>query len=184
MPYEPLVERFGELAWKETCSVTLSAGIQFGLPADDYGLMELYCNDENCDCRRVMFDVLSRKRSQSVAVIAYGWENAAFYQKWYGGVDSPNASMVVNEMTGLNLNSASQQSELASAILNMVSWILTDPAYVARLKRHYRMFKEVVDPKHFRKSSSPERRLLRRRNPENVTALAPLKSDYWILITS
>jgi hypothetical protein len=127
MPYEPFVERFGELAWKETRSVTLGANNRFGLPPDDYGLMELYCNDENCDCRRVMFDVLSRKRNQSVAVIAYGWENATFYQK------------------------------LAPAILEMVRWLLTDSAYVARLKGHYRIFKERVDPKHFRKPSSPEK---------------------------
>jgi hypothetical protein len=155
MPYEPFVERFRELAWKETRSVTLGTGNQFGLPADDYGLMELYCNDENCDCRRVMFDVLSRKRGQSVAIIAYVWENASYYQKWDGRANSPAAHMAINEMTGINLNSASQQSELAPAILEMVRWILTDSDYVARLKRHYQIFKEVVDPKHFRKSSSP-----------------------------
>lgn len=157
MPYEPLTERFGELAWKETRSITLNAGNQFGLPADDYGLMELYCNDENCDCRRVMFDVLSRKRKKSVAVIAYGWESTSYYQKWYGGADSPAARMAINEMNGLNLNSASHQSELAPAILEMVRWVLTDPAYVVRLKRHYQIFKEEVDPKHFRKSGSLEK---------------------------
>ena len=157
MSYEPFFERFHELALKETRSVTLGAGNEFGLPADDYGLMELYCNDENCDCRRVMFDVLSRKSSQSVAVVAYGWESASYYQKWYGRANSPAAHMAINEMTGLNLNSASQQSELAPAILDMVRWVLTDPAYVARLKRHYQVFKEEVDPKHFRKSNSPEK---------------------------
>jgi hypothetical protein len=155
MSYEPFVERFGELAWKETRSVTLGTGNKFGLPADDYGLMELYCNDENCDCRRVMFDVLSRKRSQSVAVIAYGWESASYYQKWYGQANSPVAHMAINEMIGLNLNSASQQSELAPAVLDMVRWLLNDSAYVARLKSHYQIFKEEVDPKHFRKSASP-----------------------------
>lgn len=157
MTYEPFTERFGELAWKETRSVTLRDGNQYALPADDYGLMELYCNDENCDCRRVMFDVLSKKRKKSVAVIAYGWESASYYQKWYGSVDNPTARMAVNEMSGLNLNSASQQSELAPAILDLVRWLLTDPEYVTRIKRHYQMFKEKVDPKHFRKSASPEK---------------------------
>ncbi len=32
------------------------------LPDDDYGFLEAYCNDENCDCRRVFFNVISRKR--------------------------------------------------------------------------------------------------------------------------
>ena len=132
MSYELLTERFGELAWKETRNVTLRDGNQFGLPADDYGLMELYCNDRNCDCRRVMFDVLSKKRHQSVAVVAFGWENASFYQKWYGGMDSSNARMAVNEMIGLNLNSASPQSEIAPAVLELIRWVLTDPAYVAQ----------------------------------------------------
>ena len=127
--------------------MTLRAGNQFGLPADDYGLLELYCNDDNCDCRRVMFTVFSRKQEKSVAVVAFGWETATFYQKWYGGEDSTASRMAVNEMTGLNLNSASEQSEIAPAVLEMVRWLLTDPAYLARIKRHYRMFRDAVDDK-------------------------------------
>jgi hypothetical protein len=147
--YEPFVERFRDLALKETRSATLAAGNKFGLPADEYGLLELYCNDENCDCRRVMFDVISKKLQKSVAVIAFGWEPATFYQKWYGNVNSPSARIAVNEMTGLHMNSASEQSELAPAILEMVRWLLTNPAYVARIKRHYQLFKETTDPKYF-----------------------------------
>ena len=153
MSYEPFFERFGELARKETRSVSLRAGNQFGLPADDYGLLELYCNDDNCDCQRVMFNVLSRKQEKSVAVVAFGWETATFYQKWYGRDDSPASRIAVNEMTGLNLNSASQQSEIAPAVLEMVRWLLTDPAYMARIKRHYRMFRDAVDNKPFRKTT-------------------------------
>jgi hypothetical protein len=50
-------------------------------------------------------------------------------------------------MTGLNLNSASEQSEIAPAVLEMVRWLLTDPAYMDRIKRHYRMFRDAVDNK-------------------------------------
>ena len=145
MAYELFIERFHELAWKETRSVSLSAGNQFGLPKDDYGFMELYCTDENCDCRRVMFDVLSRRRKKSVAVISFGWESAPFYQKWYGGVDSPEMRMAVNEMTGINMNSSSPQSKIAPAVLELVRWVLQDLSYVDRIKRHYKMFKETVD---------------------------------------
>jgi hypothetical protein len=151
MSYELFIERFGELAWKETRTVMLREDNQFGLPADEYGLLELYCNDDNCDCRRVMFDVLSRKQNKSVAVIAYGWEEASFYQRWFGGEDSPASRIAVNEMTGLNLNSASHQSEIAPAFLEVIRWLLTDPAYVARIKRHYRMFRDTVDGKPARK---------------------------------
>ena len=154
MPYQPFYEIFRELAWKETRSVSLRTGNPFGLPADDYGLLEAYCNDKNCDCQRVFFNVAARKRGEIVAVVAYGWESASFYHKWYGKVDSPAARMAVNEMIGLNLNSASYQSEIAPAVFEMVRWVLTDTDYVARLKRHYQMFKEKVNPKHFRPPST------------------------------
>jgi len=145
MPYQPFHEIFKELAWKETRSISISEEYA-ALPPDDYGLIELYCNDENCDCQRVMFDVLSKKRGKSVAVIAYGWESADFYRKWRRR-DDPD---VVQEMQGPSLNSMSHQSELAPALLELVqNLILKDPAYVTRLKRHYQMFKEKVDPKHF-----------------------------------
>jgi len=145
MPYEPFIEQFGEFGWKETRSVTISER-HATLPPDDYGLIELYCNDENCDCRRVMFDILSRKRGKSVAVIAYGWESADFYRKWTRR-DDPS---VVQEMQGPSLNSMSNQSELAPALLKLVrDLVLKDLVYIARLKRHYQLFKEKVDPKHF-----------------------------------
>ena len=153
MSCEPFLERFGELTLKETRSVTVFENHP-ALPADEYGLIELYCNDEACDCRRVMFDVISKKRNVSVAVVAYGWENASFYRKWFRGNDEATARLAIQEMVGLNLNSASHQSELAPAILKMIRGILQDPAYVIRIKRHYRMFKEMVDPGQFRKPSA------------------------------
>ena len=152
MPYEPFMEHFEKLGWKETRSITLFDNNDFGLPPDDYGLLESYCDDEDCDCRRVFLNIVSRKHNKIMAVVTYGWENEAFYYKWFGGVDSPFVHQAVKEMTGLGLNSASHQSKLAPAIMKMVGWALaSDPAYVARLKRHYQMFKEKVDPKHFRK---------------------------------
>lgn len=145
MPYEPFYERFKEIAMKETRSITIRN--YPGLPDDEFGFLELYCNDENCDCRRVFFNVVSRKRDKDVAVIAYGWEDSAFYARWY----RENDPEIIREMQGPILNPTSQQSELAPALLRLVrDTLLKDPAYIERLKRHYRMFKEKVDPKHFK----------------------------------
>ncbi len=106
---------------------------------DEFGFFELYCNDENCDCRRVMFNVVSRKSQKTVAIIAYGRESRKFYAKWY----RQNDLEIIREMQGPVLNSASHQSELAPALLEKVcGLLLTDPEYIARLKQHYRMFKE------------------------------------------
>ena len=143
MPYEPFYERFGKLALTETRSITVRA--YPGLPDDKYGFIEAFCNDENCDCRRVIINVASRKRNEIVAVIAYGWEDEAFYARWYRHND-PEA---IRELKGPALNSMSDQTELAPALLKLVGQVLEDPEYLARIERHYRMFKERVDPKHF-----------------------------------
>ncbi len=154
MGYEPFIERFGELGWKETRSATVFENNQYGLPPDQYGLLEAYCNDENCDCRRVFFNIASRKRNEIIAVVTYGWETEAFYRKWFGGSES--SCIAVKEMTGLGLNSASQQSKFAPAALKLVKELLQDPNYVARIKRHYKMFKETVDGKPIKMSVPDE----------------------------
>jgi hypothetical protein len=150
MSFEPFYKRFQRLASTETRSLTILNGNDFNLPADKYTLLELYCNDKNCDCQRVMFDVISEKHNELVAVVAYGWESQEFYYKWFGGSDRSIASLAVKEMHGITLNSGSQQSKLAPAILEVVRWALKDQAYVDRLKRHYQIFKENVEAKHFR----------------------------------
>jgi hypothetical protein len=148
MPYEPFYERFGDLALQETRSVTIFNHPQ--LPDDDYGLLESYCNDENCDCRRVFLNVASRKRKKFLAVIAFGWESKKFYINWY----KRNDPEIIRDLQGPILNFGSPQSELAPALLELVREVLQDPAYLARIKRHYWMFKEKVDPKHFKPSDN------------------------------
>jgi hypothetical protein len=153
MPYEPFVERFRDLALTETRSITIRG--KPGLPDDEYGFLEAYCNDENCDCQRVMFNVASRRLNKIVAVIAYGWESDAFYARWYRH-DDPD---IIQQMKGPILNPGSEQSAFAPALLKVVNdTLLADPAYIERLKRHYRMFKEKVDPKHFKSSTVTEQR--------------------------
>jgi len=158
MPYEPFYERFHDLALKETRSITTRDDPI--LPDDDYGFIEAYCNDENCDCRRVFFNVMSRKRGKVIAVIAYGWESKAFYAKWY----RQNDPEVIEELQGPILNPMSEQSELAPALLATVrDTLLMDPSYIERLKKHYQMFKEKVDPQHFRPSDVGQIRANRQR---------------------
>lgn len=50
MSYESFHARFPEIAEKETRTLTtLNAP---GLPAGSFGLVEMYCNEPDCDCRR------------------------------------------------------------------------------------------------------------------------------------
>jgi hypothetical protein len=94
MPYESFHERFGELALKETRSLTFFKDPR--LAGDEFAFVEAYCNEENCDCRRVFFNVLSRNQNKIVAVIAYGWESREFYAKWY----RQNNPSIIRQMQG------------------------------------------------------------------------------------
>jgi hypothetical protein len=139
MPYEPFYERFPEIARQETR--TIIALNDPDLPSDEYGLIEAYCNEPNCDCRRVFFNVHASHRNEIVAVIAYGWEGREYYARWFGD-DDPK---ILRELQGPALNSWSPQSELAPALLERVEWVLQDKHYIARIKRHYKMFRATVD---------------------------------------
>lgn len=139
MAYEPFHERFPDVAMDEVR--TFFAVNDPELPDDAYTLIEAYCNEPDCDCRRVFFNVYSQERQRVVAVVAYGWESRAFYREWLG-MDDPEA---IRELKGPALNSLSRQSAFAPIILERVKEILKDPAYVERLKRHYRMFRETVN---------------------------------------
>ena len=53
------------------------------LPDGDYGFIEHYCEDLECDCRRVLIVVWTpRTDDRAWATIDYGWESPEFYRKW------------------------------------------------------------------------------------------------------
>ena len=139
MPYELFHERFPTIAEKETRSITIIQNPE--LPNDSYGLIESYCNEPDCDCRRVFMSVLSEKQEKVLAVIAFGWENEKFYAKWMGD----NDPQIIKELKGPTLNLASPQSRLAPIILKLVdSVVLQDEKYIERLKTHYALFREEI----------------------------------------
>lgn len=59
MPYTLFRDRFPEIAKKETRSIMVLEDAE--LPKDHYLLMELYCDEPECDCRRVMFYIFSEE---------------------------------------------------------------------------------------------------------------------------
>ena len=85
-----------------------------------------------------------------MAVIAYGWEKSKFYADWFGD----NDPLIIEELKGPVLNLASPQSELAPVLLDRVKkYVLKDRHYTERIKRHYRMFKDLIE-KENRKATS------------------------------
>jgi hypothetical protein len=138
MLFAPFYELLEEVAEKETRTIIIFNNKK--VPDGEYGLMEFYCNDPDCDCRRVFLNVFSLREKETLAVIAYGWEGKKFYAQWLGNSDPK----LIKEMQGPALNASSPQSKFAPALLEVVRDVLLDKQYVSRLIRHYRMFKEAL----------------------------------------
>ena len=140
MPFESLHSRLPSLAEAETRSVTVLD--KSHLPPADYGFVEMFCNEPGCDCRRVFFTVFSSLTQKPEAVIAYGWESASFYRKWFKYAVSKDD---IAELMGPVLNMASPQGRHAPAILNLFTEVLLgDTDYIDRIKRHYKLFRATV----------------------------------------
>ena len=147
MAYVQLYDLLPELAVKETRTITVFP-IYKRLPPGEYGLVEMYCTDHDCDCRRVFLSVIWSKTQKPVAVIAFGWESREFYEKWFGADKSSlfYDPQMPDRLKGPCLNMASPQSQYADEVLRLVAGqTLKDKAYVDRLKRHYALFKKKLE---------------------------------------
>jgi hypothetical protein len=154
MPYQLLYERLPALAEAETRTITLlEDNEELGLPAGEYAFCEMFCNEPGCDCRRVFFTVTSSRSTEIEAVIAYGWESADFYRKWFKSGWTPDD---IKLLRGPCLNIGSPESCHSDALLKLfIRVLLPQQAYIDRVKRHYRQFRATVDV--------PRSPLLRRR---------------------
>ena len=136
MMMEAFYNKFPEIAEKETRCIIIT-NKQRGLPNGEYFLVESYCNDPKCDCRRVFINFLHKE--EILATVGYGWESLDFYEKWIGEPDmAVDAKGPVLELTGPN----TKYSETILRLFKEV--ILKDKQYIERLKRHYDMFKKCL----------------------------------------
>jgi len=144
MPYEQLYERLPAVAETETRSITLlEDSMELGLPAADYGFLEMFCNEPGCDCRRVFFTVISSRSQDMEAVICFGWEKKEFYHNWAGYALSEGD---IEELQGPGLNLGAPETQYSDGILELFKKVLwKDQEYIERVKRHYRMFRATVD---------------------------------------
>ena len=167
MPYQSFHELFPACAAEETRSIMLEGAERSDspLPEGQYSFLEMFCNERGCDCRRVMFYVMSDcdEQRRVKAVIAWGWESRHFYRKWFRS-DDPE---MLAALKGPTLNMGSPQSELAPALLGLARRILLqDPAYVERVKAHYWAFRNKIEGRNIveikRRRSLPKKRRRRR----------------------
>jgi hypothetical protein len=118
---------FPKLAETEVRTVTIPPGSDLGTPAGIYGFGESYCDEPGCDCRRVMISIISKRTRASVAHINMGFD-------------------ADGEMAGPFLDPLNPQGPPAAALLRFFTHMINrDADYLARLQRHYVLFKEHVD---------------------------------------
>jgi hypothetical protein len=125
MSLVPLFQIDSALAARETYSFEVTGHRE--LPDGQYGIVEAYCPDPACDCRRVMLNVVARRdfergKFAPLAAISYGFDREA-------------------EHAGPFLDPLNRQSKHADFLLEIVKRVLAKPEYVARLERHYRLVK-------------------------------------------
>lgn len=133
----PFYTKFPDLAFRETRSITVRG--RTDLPDGEYGFLEFYCDEVDCDCRRVIVNVLSPVTGAKVwATINYGWESLEFYERWMRNKEDAVGCK------GPSLDPLNPQTPYSPVLLRLFEFILKDAKYVERLKRHYELFKRAV----------------------------------------
>jgi hypothetical protein len=134
----PFSKRFPELGPQETRVLCFEEDGEF--PRGRYALAESYCEEANCDCRRVLLTVVEESTPDKVwASISYSWDPPAGFS-----AESKEEALGATP-SGAFLDPLYPQSEPAAEFLDLFEWMIArDPAYVERLKRHYAMFKAAL----------------------------------------
>ncbi|MFH1829890.1 MAG: hypothetical protein ABH871_03840 [Pseudomonadota bacterium] len=125
---------FPDIGLEETRTIAVFKE-QDGLPEGSYGFVELYCIDPNCDCRRVMFNVVSEEPAKHLATINHAFE-------------PPPPDDVIKEQSFLD--ELNVQSEYSTTLLKLFKEVLLmDTVYIDRLEEHYKMVKTALkNPTH------------------------------------
>lgn len=134
----PFHSRCAQEAARETFGFVIQPG--GALPPGKYALVEWYCEDPGCDCRRAFLQVVPYGQSGPVlASINFGWESRAFYKR-----RMPYDPAAPREITEGSLDPINEQSPLAPAVLKLFQQIVTEGEIAAFLKRRHEMFRATL----------------------------------------
>ena len=154
----PFVTKFPKLGEKETRVVTVFEQQAGGPPPDQYGFVELFCDEKNCDCRRVMISVHASRANKVMATINMGFDP-----------DDVDA--------GPFLDPLNPQSEYSSYFIKLFTAIINDdPEYLDRLQRHYVLFKEKIERKPYKGKPFDEASTVKRVSDEPRPWKSPVPS--------
>ena len=83
-------------------------------------------------------------------MISFGWESPEFYLRWRGGDPTdPHNLKMAKEMSGATVEPLAgprPDAEGLQLFEIVKKFVLSDPAYVARIVTHYREFRDKLKP--------------------------------------
>jgi hypothetical protein len=134
----PFHSRCPDEAARETFGFIIEPG--GALPPGEFAIVEWYCEDPECDCRRAFLQVVRRGQTGPIlASINYGWESLAFYADQMSfDPDAPR------EITEGSLDPLNTQSPLAPAVLKIFQRLVSEGEIAGFLKHRYEMFRAAV----------------------------------------
>ena len=103
-----------------------------------YAMVDTYCTDPGCDCRKTM--ILVHLDQRHVSTINFGWESPQFYSRWYG---APLDGRTLAEMQGPCIDLNSPDLVPPGAMLAFFSALL-DAHYVEHLRSQYTRFRAAL----------------------------------------
>lgn len=131
----------GEILGAKARVRTLTLAHHHELPDGTYTMVDTYCTDLGCDCRKTM--ILVHLGQRHVSTINFGWEHADFYARWYG---APLDDRTLAEMQGPSIDLNSPDLVPPAAMLAFFSSLL-DAQYVEHLRVQYtRMRAALASP--------------------------------------
>jgi hypothetical protein len=137
MPMVPFFSKVGERAFKEMHTLIVMKGKT--LPSGPYGLLEFYCDEADCDCRRVLFHVIRPDSGEKIwATINFGWETREYYRTW------SHDGKMADEMAGASLEPLGSQTKYSAELLALfIGHVQPNAAYIAGLTKHYAEVKRL-----------------------------------------
>lgn len=149
MIFESFFDEFPEFVTKEFRNITvLNNNCMKYIPPGNYAFLEMFCPDIDCDCRKVIINVISANPFKTWATFHYGWESEKFYKKWWG-----KNLEDYKPMSGLHFDPPTKDRLKNEFLLTFADHIKNDQNYAERIKRHYFMFKEKMLKKQFKKNA-------------------------------
>lgn len=105
---------------------------------DIYVIVDSYCDNKKCDCRRVLLNIYKFEEKQLdrkdiLATISYGWEPISFYRRWAKGMSDQQ----IRDFKGPSLDNFQPQSALSDYFLEQFKILIDDGFYKKQLISRY-----------------------------------------------